>query len=52
MVTRSILKSCSREGRTFAFAEELEDKRRQVREVEEALASSARDSSDAEDIAA
>ncbi|SCX22812.1 Modification methylase TaqI [Agrobacterium sp. DSM 25558] len=42
----------SREGGTFAFAEELADKRRQVREVEEALASSARASSDAEDIAA
>ncbi|KIQ05535.1 lactate dehydrogenase [Agrobacterium tumefaciens] len=42
----------SREGGTFAFAEELADKRREVRQVEEALAGSARDSSDTEDIAA
>jgi chromosome segregation ATPase len=42
----------SRVGGTFSFAEELADKRRQVREVEEALANSARENSEAGEIAA
>ncbi|MBP1886591.1 DEAD/DEAH box helicase family protein [Sinorhizobium mexicanum] len=42
----------SREGAAFAFAEELADKRRQLREVDEALAQSARDDDETQSEAA
>ena len=38
--------------RTFAFADELAEKRQKLREVEEALAKSARGDAEAEEIAA
>jgi len=42
----------SRQGGSFAFADELAEKRRALREVEEALAKSARDDTEAEELAA
>lgn len=42
----------SRQGGTFAFADELAEKRQKLREVEEALAKSARGDAEAEEIAA
>lgn len=42
----------SRQGGTFAFADELAEKRRTLREVEEALAQSVREDSEADELAA
>lgn len=42
----------SRQGGEFGFADELADKRRQLREVEEALAASVREDAEAEKAAA
>lgn len=42
----------SRQGGTFAFADELAEKRQKLREVEEALAKSARGNAEVEEIAA
>ncbi|MCO6180951.1 DEAD/DEAH box helicase family protein [Ciceribacter sp. RN22] len=42
----------SRQGGTFAFADELAEKRQKLREVEEALANSARDDTEAQRVAA
>ncbi|NTA83925.1 DEAD/DEAH box helicase family protein [Agrobacterium tumefaciens] len=49
---RRLVSYQSRQGGTFAFADELAEKRQALREVEDALAKSARDDGDADELAA